>query len=217
MSQENPDLHIEPGAVLFNLTFRVLSHALPSVLPLQLDDAVLPNAVWKTDGTECAVQNTPVASRRDDALSAQGGLEANVRPNPSSGDATLQIQAPQEGKARIVLMDAFGRWLGARDVILTAGLQDVALPEVKSFPAGVYLWKVYSKGQEAQGQLINSYIRYETLRSFVTYVATQHFLPFYPTLSSHEKCHTKPHFTLIIYDNMGPNALLRQPVGHRRQ
>jgi hypothetical protein len=154
MSQENPDLHIEPGAVLFNLTFRVLSHALPSVLPLQLDDAVLPNAVWKTDGTECAVQNTPVASRRDDALSAQGGLEANVRPNPSSGDATLQIQAPQEGKARIVLMDAFGRWLGARDVILTAGLQDVALPEVKSFPAGVYLWKVYSKGQEAQGQLI---------------------------------------------------------------
>ncbi|MBN8678077.1 MAG: hypothetical protein J0M29_07610 [Chitinophagales bacterium] len=155
MDQENPDLHIEPGAVLFNLTFRVLSSSLPTTLPLFLDEEVLYNAVWKRDGTECAVQNVPASSRQDAvAPHAPAGMEVNARPNPTSGEAALQIQSPHTGKARIVLMDAFGRWLGTRDVALTPGFQEVALPEVKSFPAGVYLWKVYSKGQEAQGQLI---------------------------------------------------------------
>jgi hypothetical protein len=154
MSMENPDLHIEPGAVLFNLTFRALSNSLPADLPMQLEDAVLYNAFWKRDGTEYAVQHSPAARRRDMAASAEALLQASIRPNPSSGEATLQIQSPQAGKARIVMMDAFGRWLGTRDVPLTAGLQDVSLPEVQSFPAGVYLWKVYSNGLEVQGNLI---------------------------------------------------------------
>ena len=154
MSMEYPDLHIGPGAVLFNLTFRVLSNSLPADLPLELDDAVLYNAVWKGDGTECAVQNTPTASKRDAPTLAEAVLRASIRPNATSGEATLQIQSPQEGKARIVLLDAFGRWIGTRDIPLSAGLQDVSLPEVLSFPAGAYLWKIYSHGLEVQGHLI---------------------------------------------------------------
>lgn len=152
MDIENPDLHIEPDAVLFNLSFKILGNLPESGLPLQLDDAVLFNAAWKIDGTECAVQNTPVVTKRAEPESTV--LQAAIHPNPGSGEAMLHLLTPKEGKARIALLDAFGRRLVMRDVPITEGQQDIPLPETANLPAGVYIWKVYSNGLKVQGNWI---------------------------------------------------------------
>ena len=151
MDIDNPDLHIQSGAVLFYLTFKVLANLPESGLPLILDDAVLSNAAWKLDGTECAVEAVSSLSIRNEQ-SVQ--FQASIRPNPTSSEAILSVQASKAGKGRIALFDAFGRRLSMRDIMLTEGQQDIQLQEVAQLPLGVYLWKIYSNGVKAQGHLV---------------------------------------------------------------
>lgn len=144
---------IEPGAVLFHLSFRVLSTVPESGLPLWFDDEVLHNAAWRPDGTECALNHEPVSARNTSAAAATV-LTASVRPNPTRGEATLAVQAASASKGKLVLYGAYGKRLASREVTLVAGAQEFSLPELASLPAGVYLWKVEAAGQRVQGHIV---------------------------------------------------------------
>ncbi|GAB4488823.1 MAG: hypothetical protein OHK0019_05680 [Saprospiraceae bacterium] len=152
----NPDLRIEPGTVLFHLTFKVLSPLPESDLPLWLDDAVLPNAAWRPDGTECALVYVPSApvERNEPGVTTPAALWAECRPNPSGGEVTLKVQSAKSGKGRIALFGPYGNRVFVRDVALDGGEQEFAVPEVAQLPAGVYIWKVYAHGEKTQGHLV---------------------------------------------------------------
>ena len=81
-------------------------------------------------------------------------LEASVKPNPTMGTATLVVQAAQSEKARVMLFDAFGRRLAMHELLLTEGRQEIPLTEAPGLPGGVYIWKIYTPTQKAQGHLI---------------------------------------------------------------
>ena len=152
----NPDLQIEPGAVLFHLTFKVLGPLPESGLPLQLDDAILANAAWRPDGTECALIHVPPApnERTEPGTAATGSLQAECRPNPTGGEVTFRVLSARPGKGRIALFGPFGNRVFVRDVMLDGSEQEFAAPEVAQLPAGVYIWKVYAGGQKTQGHLV---------------------------------------------------------------
>jgi len=149
---------IEPGDVLFHLTFRVLTDLPVSGLPLSVDDNVLYNAAWHSDGTEYALQQSEASSRTSSSTSGaeiSAPLLAQCVPNPTNGEARLIVQSEQATKGRIRLYDAYGRNLVVRDVSLSVGSQEFALPEVAGLAPGVYLWKIHTpEGKKVSGHLI---------------------------------------------------------------
>lgn len=155
-----PDRHIQPGDVLFYLTFKVLTQTASAEPLLQLDNALLENLAWTAEGTECEVKGTAVQQRDDPAealpgVSAAGWLKASCSPNPTSGAASLRAESAKAGKARFWLLDASGRRLLLRDIVLDADTpQELALPELVQMPAGIYLWKLSMSGERVEGRLV---------------------------------------------------------------
>ncbi|MDO8367786.1 MAG: T9SS type A sorting domain-containing protein [Saprospiraceae bacterium] len=145
---------VQPGSVLFYLTFKVLEELPGDGLPLWLDSQLLDCAAWKSDGGEFAVQHAPALTKRDEPVAPAADLMASIHPNPTKGDATLVVQALKAEKGRIALFDAFGRRLFVRDVLFQEGKQDIPLPEVAPLPTGVYVWKVYTPSFKTQGHLV---------------------------------------------------------------
>lgn len=145
---------IQPGSVLFYLSFKVLGEMPSSGLSLWLDSQLLDCAAWKPDGAEFAVQQAPALTKRDEPAATATDLLASIRPNPSAGGATLVVQALKAEKARVALSDAFGRRVFMREVLLCEGQQEIPLPEVAQLPTGVYVWKVYTPSLKTQGHLV---------------------------------------------------------------
>ena len=145
---------IQPGKVLFYLTFKVLEELPVNELPLWLDNKLLDCAAWKPDGIECAIQQTYASAKRDEPVAVILDLQASIHPNPTVGDATLVVQARKAEKARIALSDAFGSRLFMRELLLEEGRQNIPLPEVAQLPGGVYVWKVYTPNFKTQGHLV---------------------------------------------------------------
>ena len=143
-----------PGTVLFYLTFKVLSEVSETGLPLWLDEGLLTCSAWKSDGTECALQYISATQTREESANIPGSLQASVRPNPTGGIATLFVQVIKPEMARVMLFDAFGRRLAMRELQLSEGRQEIPLPEVQGLPTGVYVWKIYTPSQKAQGHLV---------------------------------------------------------------
>lgn len=147
----DPEYRIAEGDILFNLTFQVKG---PANTPLlTFDDSVLYNAVWRSDDTECAVTASNAALRRD-ALQIYAPLNASIHPNPGSTTASLEVNALEKGKARVLLFDAYGRRLLLRDVNLTSGRQTVELPETGALSPGVYNWQLVTGSIKTGGSWV---------------------------------------------------------------
>lgn len=146
---------ITPGTVLFNLTFKVLSE-IPEAgdLPLWLDEQLLTCSAWDSEGNEYALQQSQKDYIRLRDSDSPNSLRASVRPNPGVGIQTLFVQTDKPENARLMLFDAFGRRIALRECTLVEGGQEIPLPEATLLPAGVYVWKIYTPTQEAQGHLI---------------------------------------------------------------
>ena len=143
-----------PGTVLFYLSFKVLADMPESGLPLWLDEQLLVCSAWKSDGTEYALLHNQASKLRAEAVAEPKDIQASVRPNLTSGTATLVVQAAQPEKARVMLFDAFGRRLAMREVSLAEGPQEIPLNEAQGLPSGVYVWKIFTPTQKAQGHLV---------------------------------------------------------------
>lgn len=150
-----PDRWVQPGDVLFYLTFKVLANTTNAEPLLSLDDALLENLAWTPEGLECTIKGAAVKQRDLPQVSAAGWLKATCAPNPTSGSAALNIQSTTAGKARVWLFNAAGGRVLMRDVVLSADTpHEVALPEIAQLPAGVYLWKVAMSGERVEGRLV---------------------------------------------------------------
>lgn len=149
---------VQPGAVLFNLTFRVVQSwgDNDQLLQLASDDGQIPAVAWQGDGTPYRIESTPAAARfREDKTSNTTSVDAQVIPNPADQSAVLRLQSTETGKIRFAIMNAYGQRLTLRDVSVSAGTQDIPLQEVAALPAGVYQWWIkLPSGSIAQGQFV---------------------------------------------------------------
>ena len=151
----DPEQCAKPGDVLFYLTFRVLG-ALPETgVAIWLDDALMSNAAWRTDGTEYSlIRQTKETKRSERSERSMAVISASCHPNPSSGALTFSVHSENAVKGRIALFSPNGVRLLAHDVLLTVGEQEINLPEAAQLPNGVYTWKVLSSGNQAQGHWV---------------------------------------------------------------
>lgn len=81
-------------------------------------------------------------------------FQVSVRPNPTANEAVMLVQASKAETARLAIYDAFGRQLVFKEIQLHKGAQDISLPEVAQFLAGVYQWKLYTRNFEQQGHIV---------------------------------------------------------------
>ncbi|MDX1912991.1 MAG: cohesin domain-containing protein [Saprospiraceae bacterium] len=148
------DERIRPGTVLFHLSFKVLGNLPENQSPLRFDDELLECLAWEADGTEYRLQHNGLNETKNRSLPENAAIRASVSPNPTTGGATMLVQAESPEKARIMLFDAFGRRLSMQQLMLVQGSQEIALPEVQNLPTGVYVWKIFTPTKKAQGHLV---------------------------------------------------------------
>ena len=148
--------NLQPGTLLFYLSFRLQQTLNAAGLPLDVDDAVLPARAWTPAGREHRVR-AAADTERHDAAGKQplpDGLQVTCFPNPSSGLATFRVTTGQAASLRLALFGPFGNRLWVRDIRVEAGEQDFPAPESAALPAGVYVWKCYAAGRKTSGHWI---------------------------------------------------------------
>jgi len=151
----DPEQCAKPGNVLFYLTFKVLGELPESGASIWLDDALMSNAAWRTDGTECSlIRQTKEPKRSERSETQTVVISASCHPNPSSGALTFSVHSVNAGKGRIALFSPNGVRLLAHDVLFTVGEQEINLPEAAQLPNGVYTWKILTSGTQAQGHWV---------------------------------------------------------------
>ncbi|SNR61166.1 Por secretion system C-terminal sorting domain-containing protein [Hymenobacter mucosus] len=72
------------------------------------------------------------------AAASSSRLAMQAWPNPFASEVNLKIDSPSSGQATITCTDAMGRVMLTRSLQVPQGTSTVALPEVSSFPLGVY-------------------------------------------------------------------------------
>ncbi|MCC6461088.1 MAG: hypothetical protein IT260_11495 [Saprospiraceae bacterium] len=150
-----PGEALRNGDILFYLSFQVKRHLPASAVLFDLDDKILPNAAWKPEGTEFALQSGQAAEdRAQEATLTTSSLKAVCQPNPTTGTAQLKVHADRAGSARLAIFGPFGRREWMKEVELNPGEQIFEIPEVAQLPAGVYFWKVLAPWGKTQGHLI---------------------------------------------------------------
>jgi hypothetical protein len=152
LSLSDPLEKIQPGQVLFYLSFNVLND-IAGKFPLDLSDKLLEGLAWNAAGTEHKLVQQPAVATAVKTPDTPG-LKVAVYPNPTSSDMVLELEMKIAEPLRIGLYDAFGREVAFKEVMTTAGRQTIRVPELASQPAGVYRWKAYTKRAETQGTII---------------------------------------------------------------
>lgn len=151
-----PDQYIQPGAVLFYLSFQVLeqgSNAAREPL-LQLDDKVLYNYAWQPDGVQYAVIRESESLERAPVIDQSASLSGVTMPNPSAGAISMKIHAPKAGKARLMFFSPFGVRVLVQNLTLESGDQQIQVPEFASLPAGLYKWVLLAAGEKTDGHVV---------------------------------------------------------------
>jgi len=100
------------------------------------------------DGT---VAYSPVRTLR---LTPAEALVAQVFPNPSAGQVTLRVEAPQAGEAALLLRDATGRAVWQGKLLLQAGVNELPLPAAETLPKGLYLLSVQQGAAQQSVKLV---------------------------------------------------------------
>ena len=82
-------------------------------------------------------------------------MEVSCMPNPATGYASMMIESARPEHVWIYLFNAFGAKVGAHELTLIRGRNQINLPEVPSLPAGMYTWTVMlGTNRASEGRLI---------------------------------------------------------------
>lgn len=128
---------LDSGRLLFHLVFKITTAQNRPVLELAAQTAPAP-AAWSPEGQKNLLQ--PVYKSVPETIPELESLF--VRQQTPGGQVTLLISDTHPGKARVVILGAFGERLSLRDIVVEGGPQEIALPEADALKTGVYHWWV---------------------------------------------------------------------------
>jgi hypothetical protein len=148
---------IWPGEVLFNLTFKVLNDLLESEPLISLNNNILDNIAWRSDGTEFTVSTKQGSNNFKQPQFKQGSaLNVNLWPNPSSGSITLTLEVSEQSTFDLNLYGPMGDLVLTKKLSLEKGVQDIPISELSEAPSGLYFWNIQGDGKVAQGRLVKN-------------------------------------------------------------
>ena len=135
---------------LFYLKINVLSNArLSDALQLKSED-FLPEA-YAAGEPKHAIQ---LRFAIEGSSGAPDGLQLfGPYPNPTNGDSRLELWSAVPSEASLLLFDATGSTIFRQHLLLSAGMQTIALPTA-DLPAGVLAWRLDTDQQGFSGRLI---------------------------------------------------------------
>ncbi len=147
---EGETFPVQPGEILFYLTFRARQPDLPKISPLQLDATVLPDGVWGTDQKEYTISHATKPPEPPTTPAPVTVLQLPTR-------TTLTFHCDRAGKARVVLSNGWGHQISMRDVPVQAGSREIALDELQQQAPGVYSWWIkLPNGKMHSGRVVRS-------------------------------------------------------------
>lgn len=154
LSPDMDEMTWKPGQVLCNFTFLAKRKTFEDDALLAFDNSVLAAQAYTGDRIyDLALAQRASAVQRNQ--SAEPAFIVQCRPNPTLGDATLQIEMPEATpKMKIAVFSAFGQRLFFRQTDLPKGRSDIALSEAAQWAPGVYTWRVWNKSARQEGKLI---------------------------------------------------------------
>lgn len=143
-----------PGKSLFNLTFRAKQSLPESTTLLSIDESLMPNLAWSTEGIEYKLE-TSSSSTRDGNEQSDLPTWVRCRPNPSLGEVVFDVLAlPQPLRAQLTVFDAFGRRMWWKDLGKETGPAQISVPEAANWPTGVYHWELRFNNQKSVGTFV---------------------------------------------------------------
>lgn len=150
-----PKKQLQPGQVLFYLTFRRKPGNTDAPLNLRTDDSILENAGFKDSGLAYDLVSTTLQEERTHLAPAPAlNWSVACAPNPVTDMATLRIQNPEQQAMSVWVFNALGVRTYYKEIVASAGMTEVTIPEVANWPSGIYTWKVKSGKDKLQGQFI---------------------------------------------------------------
>ncbi|GEM_PF-1436950 len=150
-----PKKQLQPGQVLFYLTFHRKPGTTDAPLNLRTDDSILENAGFKDSGSAYNLVSTVLGEERTHLAPALAlNWSVVCTPNPVTDAATLRIQNPEQRTMSVWVFNALGVRTYYREILAPAGATEVTIPEVANWPSGIYTWKVKSGKDKLQGQFI---------------------------------------------------------------
>jgi hypothetical protein len=151
----DPFHRIQPGDILFYLSFRKLTNSEDASNPVSLDGNILDNLTWNASDQEMTLQEeTSSAERSVEHTVDSTPLQASCTPNPTTGSTSLTVDAAKSGKGTLMVFGPFGNLLLTREVDFISGAQTYELPETGKLPSGVYIWKFNTLDTKVSGRLI---------------------------------------------------------------
>ncbi len=93
------------------------------------------------------LKNTALTLTAPDAFEAKS-MQAVIWPNPSSGNATLEISLPEQGKLSLAITDQLGRLVLSREHQVNGGITHISLSEEFFAAPGLYQVKLLLEGTQ---------------------------------------------------------------------
>jgi len=126
-----PKKQLQPGQVLFYLTFRRKPGNTDAPLNLRTDDNILENAGFKDSGLVYDLVSTMLQEERTHLAPAQVlNWSVACAPNPVTDVVTLRIQNPEQQAMSVWVFNALGVRTYYREIVAPAGTTEVSIPEV---------------------------------------------------------------------------------------
>lgn len=148
------DAALQPGQVLFYLTFRTKQEIAATTSLLKTDDKLMSNLGWTNEGSVFHVK-MPALETVEYRGEVVTSVAVRCRPNPGSGEITFDIiELPQAKRAQLNVLDAFGRRVWSRDLNKESGPLQIVVPEAASWPAGIYHWELRHDRERTRGTFI---------------------------------------------------------------
>lgn len=109
------------------------------------DGQIVVTAYKVAAGSSALVAGNKLSERRalDDKVGRHEVIKFGVHPNPTSGNAILEIDAPKENKAEVVLFTMEAKEVFRKSYSLAKGTNEVILP-TEGFIKGTYIAVVYN-------------------------------------------------------------------------
>ena len=103
------------------------------------------------------IDNFVVCETANLSLNEESFSELNIFPNPSKGDATIELNLYKDSKVEITLSNLYGAVLAQKPIDLKAELNSIQLKDLyTSLKAGVYFIQITQNGLSATKKVVIS-------------------------------------------------------------
>lgn len=158
----NTDTTLTNGSNIFNFTFKALDNIASIENEIWLDDLILANVAFESDGTPHAIDLNGIMALAADRSSEEEEFTkewiTNVEcyPNPTYDVLNFRIQLKEDSKTQILIFDQLGRSLIKEEMSLSKGEQVVKFNNLNTWANGLYYYTVKTNDAIFSGTFIKA-------------------------------------------------------------